>query len=570
MTLKCQPVWTKPLRRAAKPHRVMPDYRIKNLILFFVFSLVCANSSRNSRLDSYNYTGMQTNSWEGLTFSSINCNSLNMSSSGKHNQVLKVYGITKLRTDIIFLSDIRICSRNRVSCSADIKKQFLNNPYGAYNFYFNSSMNKRGVGILVKNNVDFSVTGTRADPEENYLLLGAVMSGKPVTIGSIYGLNNTDDNFFRNLQRDIQSLGNNDVVLAGDWNCTYFTDLVGRNLDCVNMISLPNERHSRLLREMCYSLSLSDPYRCLYPNNTDYTYIPLSADRKNRSRIDFFVVSNTLLNEHFNSRILPSLQCKMFDHRACTFEFLKKQKFEGNTIRLNKNIFNDDIIDYIVHAATAEAFLQHASDRALPFVRKQLELRKVGRIKQLIRLAGPPHVPGEHLIADNGREWLVRRKQLLRNIDEVADDIDLIALADLELEPEPDVFFETLMGMIKNDLFGYQVHASRAKKKMFNEINAEVVSLKSAQNPDLDKIFVLEFKLDSIAEEDLKNELRNTGNFDIFHEEKITPYFVKMAKSGKTVADLSIIKKDNGEDFENMLERERFIFEYYRDLYKKP
>ena len=43
-----------------------------------------------------------------LTFSSINCNSLNMSSAGKHNQTVKLYGVAKLKTDIIFMSDIRL------------------------------------------------------------------------------------------------------------------------------------------------------------------------------------------------------------------------------------------------------------------------------------------------------------------------------------------------------------------------------------------------------------------------------------------------------------------------------
>jgi hypothetical protein len=75
-----------------------------------------------------------------------------MSSSGKINQYLKLYGIAKLNTDVIFLSDIRLCGRNMVSGSDDIKHIFLHNPYGSYDCYFNSSSNTRGVGILIKKN----------------------------------------------------------------------------------------------------------------------------------------------------------------------------------------------------------------------------------------------------------------------------------------------------------------------------------------------------------------------------------------------------------------------------------
>jgi hypothetical protein len=73
-----------------------------------------------------------------------------MSSSGKYNQFHKIYGITKLRSDIILMSDTRLCNRNLVSAEDDIKKLFLNNPYGQYNAWFNSTQNKRGVGILIK------------------------------------------------------------------------------------------------------------------------------------------------------------------------------------------------------------------------------------------------------------------------------------------------------------------------------------------------------------------------------------------------------------------------------------
>jgi len=55
-----------------------------------------------------------------FTFSAINCNSLNMASSLQNIQVGKLYGIVKLRTDVIFLSDVRIKCKNLVSNSENI------------------------------------------------------------------------------------------------------------------------------------------------------------------------------------------------------------------------------------------------------------------------------------------------------------------------------------------------------------------------------------------------------------------------------------------------------------------
>jgi hypothetical protein len=73
-----------------------------------------------------------------------------MSSAGKMNQTLKIYGITKLRTDVVFLSDIRVKNKNLVSAEEDLKRMFLHNPYGQYDFWCNSTSIKRGVGVLIK------------------------------------------------------------------------------------------------------------------------------------------------------------------------------------------------------------------------------------------------------------------------------------------------------------------------------------------------------------------------------------------------------------------------------------
>ena len=48
-------------------------------------------------MDQENY-----DNFPALSITSINCNSLNMSATSKINQTKKIYGITKLKSDIIF------------------------------------------------------------------------------------------------------------------------------------------------------------------------------------------------------------------------------------------------------------------------------------------------------------------------------------------------------------------------------------------------------------------------------------------------------------------------------------
>ena len=138
-----------------------------------------------------------------ISISCINCNSLNMSVTSKHNQTRKIYGITKLKTDIVLLSDIRLCNRNLVSASNDCSKIFRTNPYSSYQFLFQSSRNKRGVGILIKNDVSFLEEAREADPEDNFLLLRASIKGTNVIIGAVYGPNDYNPQFFVNLKRQL-------------------------------------------------------------------------------------------------------------------------------------------------------------------------------------------------------------------------------------------------------------------------------------------------------------------------------------------------------------------------------
>jgi exonuclease III len=200
-----------------------------------------------------------------LSFATINCNSLNMSSIGNMNHLLKIYGITSLKTDIILLSDIRMCNNVGISNLSDLTKSFKINPHCSYKFFHNSKRNKRGVGILIKHSLSFAVLGETRDPDDNYLALHLEFEGKIFTVSSIYGPNQAQPAFFASLQECVSNFGNHPVIMGGDWNCTVSCEPAVSNLDTLNMQNPPNLRHSNLLRKMCQDLNLSDPFSCEIP-----------------------------------------------------------------------------------------------------------------------------------------------------------------------------------------------------------------------------------------------------------------------------------------------------------------
>jgi exonuclease III len=245
-----------------------------------------------------------------LTFACQNCNSLNISTECD-KQLSKIISITSLMTNIIFLSDVRMGGTNE-QCKK-IKKMFLTNSNKNYHLYVNSSKKSRGVGILIDCSLQHEVISF-SDKEENILSLKVRINGCIVNLTSIYGPNLNDKIFFDNIFNLINNDPNIPIVLGGDWNTTYSTCSNKSNIDTWNMLSPPSVTRSGWLNEICQSLDLLDPFRAFHPTVRDYTYIPRSG-KKNRSRLDFFLIKSSSLQSLRSCHIFDSITNSLFDHK---------------------------------------------------------------------------------------------------------------------------------------------------------------------------------------------------------------------------------------------------------------
>jgi exonuclease III len=109
--------------------------------------------------------------------------------------MLKIYGIAKLRSDVIFISDVRMSNKNLISAKTDIEKLLRCNPYEKYDLIANSTKNKRGVAILTKSCLDISIVQQLNSPSENILAVRATLRGEEILLIAIYGPNNNDLEF---------------------------------------------------------------------------------------------------------------------------------------------------------------------------------------------------------------------------------------------------------------------------------------------------------------------------------------------------------------------------------------
>jgi exonuclease III len=200
----------------------------------------------------------------------------------KHTRVRKFYGIISLRTDVIFLSDIRMCNKNGITDMQFIKDTFAVNPYCSYNFFNQSVKNSRGVGILIKKFLSCDVLDTSGNEEDNFLVLKVRILNHTVIQVSIYRPNNRDDDFFNRLTASIRAAGEFPVIVGGDWNTVFSCLPLAGNIDVLNMSALPNPSNSKKIKELCESFRLTDPYRVLYPIRNEYSYALWGNSRENR------------------------------------------------------------------------------------------------------------------------------------------------------------------------------------------------------------------------------------------------------------------------------------------------
>jgi hypothetical protein len=160
--------------------------------------------------------------------------------------------------------------------------------------------------------------------------------------------------------------------------------------------------------------------------------------------------------------------------------------------------------------------------------------------------------------------------QLLRGeVDQLLDAMPRIDYFEsLSLTCDAKSFFETLIMSVKNVTLSAQHNLYKTKTISKETLKNRIAELKKSFIQNQDEVFALEGRLSRLVDADLSEELCLVKNFERLNDEKITPYFLALAKQPDTDALLSDIHSDNGTEFIDCNDRERYITDYYRDLYK--
>jgi len=495
-----------------------------------------------------------------VSFSSQNCNSLNVSTSVR-NQAAKIVSILDLGTDIIFLSDTRLNGRHKSIVDAFRAK---------YRMYYHSSTNWRGVAVLIRNDLDIQVLDDMRDTQENALLLRVTIRDEQLIIGSVYGPNTNEFALFEFLQDRLRGWIGVPVILGGDWNATLSNLPLNVNPDVFSMRAVPSTARTNRILQLCDEFSLADPYRSLHPEERDYTYIPSGVLRTNRSRIDYFLVSDVLFENISKCEIAQAFCKKSFDHKHITLSFKKAKKTGRKCI--NNRLLENPLLDWAIKLAIWFCFLSEITTVPGGIVEAvvQDECLKLNDIDLLFNEA--VFLQGKARVVGISVDEEERRTILARQLDESWTRIlPYAALQQYPRQCDDDLFFERLIESTSNAAFKLQQLVSIAENSERKNLleNLRVLKRGNGYVANFQEIQEIESKLNAIEERTNADKVVNYLKTDILDNEKITPHFLRIAK---TVSNDSLekIRKDDGTVFPSKNEQEAHIVKFYKDLYSLP
>ena len=311
----------------------------------------------------------------GYKFLTLNCRGLN--GGKKRLQTFKY--LKGLNYDIYCLQDCHF--------TEDMYKQIYSE-WGAPCYLSYATSNARGVGIFISKQVDYKVHNSIIDENGNYVILDISFEENRMTLVTLYGPNEDKPTFYEHIFKLIDQLGNDSLLVCGDFNLVLDPSKDYKNYKHVN-----NKKARATLLNIINENQLHDPFRQQFPLLRRYTW------RRTRplqqARLDFFLTSPALTQYVENTSINPSIQS---DHSivVVTLQFNKFKHGKGlwklnNSLLkyieyinlINKKIievkkpyalieYNNDRIDYI-----PDADLQFSIDDQLFLETLLMEIRGV-------------------------------------------------------------------------------------------------------------------------------------------------------------------------------------------------
>jgi hypothetical protein len=256
----------------------------------------------------------------------------------------------------------------------------------------------------------------------------------------------------------------------------------------------PSFIRSRWLADICEKNNLSDPFRAINYDKKDFTYVPRDGG-KNRSRIDFFLISDFLLSISNKCYISPSVNTLLFDHKSIFLSFDVSKTRPNHYI--NPTIFKHPRFEAVVATAVVETYLQHA-DVHQEDVDIDQGLLHVGRLIEKITQCN--NIEFNIYFDNTGTDYATEYDRASNELHYLVDTLpDPERLNEISVTCDPDIFLEVLMGNIRNALLSFQAWLQKTKNARANCLISSLNLLKKDYVLNAEEMLRLERDLQKLG-----------------------------------------------------------------------
>ena len=220
--------------------------------------------------------------------------------------------------------------------------------------------NSRGTAILFNNNFQFKIHNHWTENEGNYVIIDISMIERRMTLVTLYGPNQDNPRNFKKIFKKIREIGNDDVIIVGDWNL-----VINPDVDYSKQRKIMNKNSRQFVLNKISEFNLVDIWRIQHKDIRQYTWHTKSRDKQ--SRLDFFLVSEHLVSYILDSNIEPGYRT---DHSIVSICFDTKMQKKGKGLwKLNVSLLRNSDYTQMVRNTISDYKEMYA---ATPYDRSNL------------------------------------------------------------------------------------------------------------------------------------------------------------------------------------------------------
>ena len=206
---------------------------------------------------------------------------------------------------------------------------FWEHEWGGKTFWSHGSSEAKGVGILIKKNVDIEIVKASNDSEGRWVCLEYSEKGEKFCLLNVYAPNQDEPEFFVNAFRAMENHDGKRIIV-GDFNT-----VLDKKLDATENRNKNNDKTSEIIYKYIEDSLCVDIWRARHLDQHVFTYQRLKPKYLG-SRLDYIITEMSVAPWVKKVEIIPGFRS---DHSAVTIEILPFQIQRGKGLwRINNQI----------------------------------------------------------------------------------------------------------------------------------------------------------------------------------------------------------------------------------------